>query len=196
MQSTKLTSVEKLQLEETVSWSDIPLDDLAVAQTSPVKSMSTIENAEIVSVCVSFHPLWINSKCSKKVRICPGDSFVKCNAYDHKMLASQCSCGLICSLDYMHDEKQLCLTVFPEQLDKFLEGDTIEEYASQPKQLEEKILLLEKISLSDNKKNVVLNLNAWIWNAVNYLSCTYDQTLLFHRKFLKPFQKSNCRTSN
>ena len=95
LQTTRQTSVEELHLEETVSWSDIPLDDLAVTQTNPVKNMSTIEGAEIVSVCVSVYPICINSKCSKKVQICPGDSFVKCNACDRKMLASKCPCGLI-----------------------------------------------------------------------------------------------------
>eukprot|EP00794_Sanderia_malayensis_P008321 gene8321-9212_t len=122
------------------------------AETEPGPSKRTTQSSESQK-----QPMCVNSKCSKKVQIC--DSFAGCNDCDRKMLAFKCPSGLICTVDIIHNEKQICLTIFPEQLNKFFEEDVIELYANNPKELEEKILLLESMSLSYNKKNMVTEIN-------------------------------------
>eukprot|EP00794_Sanderia_malayensis_P013403 gene13403-14779_t len=159
LQTTPRTTVLQVSSEDTIDWATILPEIEKVEHPSPAKPSnagnSTLQNVDITSVKVNTYPQCANSKCKKKVLIIPGENVVKCNSCERKMLPSKCPCGLNCIIDVVDNENEISLTIFPTELGKLFREEIIESYGMQPDLLEEKILMLNSVDVTFNKKNVV-----------------------------------------
>ena len=157
LQTTPHSTAEEVKLEEVVDWTLVPEELMAPGDSTAhrVSRNSTITSADVVSVGINLYPICVNEKCARKVQILPGEKIVKCNNCLRKMLSSKCPCGLNCTLDVEADDAQITLTVFPTELGIFFQEDIIDTYTEKPDELEEKLLSLDNIDITYNKKNVI-----------------------------------------
>lgn len=162
LQTTRGSIAKEIQvdLDRVVDWTMVPEVMFGPGNSAEqTLSRNVTMNCKIVSVLMNTYPICVNQKCAKKVQIVPGEKIVKCNSCFRKMLSGSCPCGLNCMVDVEGDGAQMSLTIFPSELGELFGEDLIEQYSEKPEILEEKLLLLDNIVITYNKKNVVTKIS-------------------------------------
>ena len=154
--TTTKSDIVKEEIDTPVDWSAVPVDDYSTALTA-APNATQLCCPDIISAKIYKYPICASAKCGKKVNIVPGEPLVRCTACTRRMLPKKCPLGLHCVLEVQHNDKDHILTIFSAQLTSFL-NEEIETYCDDTDSLEERILMMENVDITYNKKNVVTNI--------------------------------------